>query len=376
MKIHHGVAVFTAIIVGCAGELTVVHVFVAVDAIRVFHLVNRVLASGQVTFIAFHFRVLAVEGVARRSVFLDTKQRRFPTLHRVALRALALLGPRLKLAAMCVFVAVHAVRKRKLFLEVAVDVAGGTADRGVFSEQRILRLRMVKIESLQQFLPACGGVAFFATLLERTFVRIDMAIDASLKLHVFVTCRPAGFVRLVALLAGNLDVQSSQGVAGLRVIELLCCFPIREVVALQAIIPQLPLVYVFVTRHTILRQSEKRLGKIFHLDEGALIGNHVAGHVALLAGNVGMLAFQLVARLQVIELLLRWLPVDQAEVFSVVLQMAADAIPAVRILHSQAGVVAVIRSKTLGNLFVAIKALEGWRAGPELMATRALSGST
>jgi len=32
-----------------------------------------------------------------------------------------------------------------------------------------------------------------------------------------------------------------------------------------------------------------------------------------------MLAFQLVARLQVIELILRRLPVDQAEVFSVVL---------------------------------------------------------
>jgi hypothetical protein len=67
--------------------------------------------------------------------------------------------------------------------------------------------------------------------------------------------------------------------------------------------------------------------------------------------------------------------VDQAEVFSVVLQMAADAISAVRILHSQPGVVAVIRSKTLRNLFVAIEALEGRRAGPELMAARALGRS-
>jgi len=106
-----------------------------------------------------------------------------------------------------------------------------------------------------------------------------------------------------------------------------------------------------------------------------LIGDHVAGHVALIASNVSMLAFQLVASQQVIELLLRRLPVDQAEVFSVVLQMAADAIPAVRMLHSQPGVVAMIGSKTLPYLFVTIEALEGWRAGPELMATRALSGS-
>lgn len=97
--------------------------------------------------------------------------------------------------------------------------------------------------------------------------------------------------------------------------------------------------------------------------------------MALLAGNVGVLAFQLVARLLVIKVLLRRFPVDQVEVFSVVLQMAADAIPAVRILYFQPGVVAVIRRKTVRNLFVAIEALEGRRTGPELMATRALRRS-
>ena len=88
-----------------------------------------------------------------------------------------------------------------------------------------------------------------------------------------------------------------------------------------------------------------------------------------------MFAFQLVARELMVKLLLRWLPMNQAKVFSVVLQVAADTIPAVRILHSQPGVVAMIRSKTLCNLFVAVQALESWRAGPELMATRTLGGS-
>jgi hypothetical protein len=134
-------------------------------------------------------------------------------------------------------------------------------------------------------------------------------------------------------------------------------------------------VHVLVAGDAILRQSEERLREIFHLDKRALIANHVPGHMAFLAGNVGMFAFQLVARLQVIELILRRFPVDQVEVFSVVLQMAAYAISAVRILHSQPGVVAVVRSKTLRNLFVAIQALEGWRAGPELMAAPALGGS-
>jgi len=45
VKIPNGVAVFTTIIVRRTSELSVVHVFMAIDAIREFHLVNRVLAS-------------------------------------------------------------------------------------------------------------------------------------------------------------------------------------------------------------------------------------------------------------------------------------------------------------------------------------------
>ena len=74
---------------------------------------------------------------------------------------------------------------------------------------------MVECKGRQEFFPPRGGVAFLATLLERTFVRVDMAINASLKFHVLVTCRPARLVWLMALLACNLDVQSSQWVTGL-----------------------------------------------------------------------------------------------------------------------------------------------------------------
>ena len=89
-----------------------------------------------------------------------------------------------------------------------------------------------------------------------------------------------------------------------------------------------------------------------------------------------MLAFQFVARQQVVELLLRWLPVNQAEVFTVVLQVTPHTVFPIWISHPQPGVVAVIRSKALRDLSVAIEALESWRAGPELMATRTLRGSS
>jgi hypothetical protein len=158
-------------------------------------------------------------------------------------------------------------------------------------------------------------------------------------------------------------------------VKLLGRFPIGEVMTLQAIVSELALVHVLVAGHAILRQSEKGFRGIFHLDERALIPNHVGRHVAFFTSDARMLAFQLVARLQVIELLLRQLPVDQVEVFTVVLQVTPHAVFAIRIFHSQPGVVSVIRRKTLRNLFVAVEALESWRAGPKLVATRALRGS-
>ena len=87
-----------------------------------------------------------------------------------------------------------------------------------------------------------------------------------------------------------------------------------------------------------------------------------------------MLAFQLVARLQVIELLLGRLPVNQGEVFSVVLQMAPHAVFPIEVSHSQLSMVAVIRNKALRDLLMAIEALEGGHAGAKLVTTRALRG--
>ena len=137
-----------------------------------------------------------------------------------------------------------------------------------------------------------------------------MAVNAGLELHILVTRRTTGYIRLVALLAGNLDVQTGQRVAGLGVIELVCRFPVREVMTLQAIVSELAFVNVLVARHAILRQSEKGLREVFHLDERALIASHVSRRVAFFTRDASMLAFQLVARLQVVELFLRWLPVD------------------------------------------------------------------
>src|SRR2546429_463430 len=111
-------------------------------------------------------------------------------------------------------------------------------------------------------------------------------------------------VRFWTLLAVDLDVKTRQRIAGLGVIELLCCLPVRVIMALQAIVSELAFVDIFMARHAVLRQSEKGLRKFLHLDERAFIGNHVRRHVALLASKARMLSFQDVTRQPMIKLFL------------------------------------------------------------------------
>ena len=120
VEILNGVAAFAAILVRRIGELTAVDVFVAVHAVRKLHIVNSGLAGRKMALCAFHFEVLAFQRVARACVLLHSEQRRFPALDRVALRAFSLFLAVCELAPVDVFVAVGAIRKAELFLEIAV----------------------------------------------------------------------------------------------------------------------------------------------------------------------------------------------------------------------------------------------------------------
>jgi len=114
---------------------------------------------------AFDFNVLALQRVAGSVVLFDSKQRRLPTVHSVALGAFTFLWPRLELAFVRVgFVAVHAIRKGQRLLEVAVQMAFSTTNSGVSAEKWILRFRVVKREALEKFFPASSGVAILAAL--------------------------------------------------------------------------------------------------------------------------------------------------------------------------------------------------------------------
>jgi hypothetical protein len=79
--------------------------------------------------------------------------------------------------------------------------------------------------------------------------------------------------------------------------------------------------------------------------------------------------------LAMVELLLRGLPVNQAEVFPIVIQVAANAVLALGICHTQPRMVTVIQSEPLRYFLVTIEAFKGGSASAKLMAACALRGS-
>jgi len=98
----------------------------------------------------------------------------------------------------------------------------------------------------------------------------------------------------------------------------------------------------------------------------------VRGHVAFFAGDRGVLIDERIAGLPVVELFERRLPMNEVEVLAIMFQVAANAIPAVGVLHPELGVKALIHRKPLGNFLMAFEAFESRRAGSELVAGVAL----
>lgn len=199
-------------------------------------------------FRALHFGVLALEGVLRSVVFLNAEKRRLPAIDGVAFGTFPLFRAGLELALVGIRgVAIFASGKGDFFLEVVLDVAGGTSKLGMLPEKRVFGFRVIEIKTGEHRFPAAGSVAGIAGLLEFAAVRVKMAGAAGIEFHVLVASGAAGGVGLVALLAGDLGVQSSERIARFGVIEFLCGFPAFDVMAFCAFIAKLALVRVGVT---------------------------------------------------------------------------------------------------------------------------------
>lgn len=167
VEVRYGMAILATIPIKSGGKLSVVSVLVAIHAVREFNFVNGVLASGQMALGTLHSYVLAFQGVLRGGMFFYAKERRLPAIHGMAFGAFAFLRPCVELSAVRVwFVTVHAVFERNWLLEISTEMARGTADHRMLPEQRILGLRMIKLECGEKLFPPRCRMALLASLLE------------------------------------------------------------------------------------------------------------------------------------------------------------------------------------------------------------------
>jgi len=363
------VARLAPVVVRRRRKLPLVNVLVAVEAFRERKLVPRRGPRGNVALVARHLGVLSFERIRGESVLLHAEQRRLPAIHGVTGGAFALVLPLRELPAVGIgIVAVRAIRERDLFLEIAVRVALQAIHLRVLAEQGKLRLGVIELLARRNLLPAGSGVARLAGLRERAVMRIGVAITALGKGNAGEPRLPARRRGGMALLARDLCVKARQRESRLGVIEICRCFPVVEVVALETILAELSFVRVLVARHALLRQSEERPVQILHLNERPDGPLDVGGGMALGASDPRVLPLQGITRFAVVEFLERRLPVDQREVFAIVLRMAFRAVVLVGIMCVQP----MAGRKLRRDFFVALLALQDLRAFSDAMAAGAL----
>ena len=185
--------------------------------------------------------------------------------------------------------AIRALSKGQLLLEIASAMAIAAGDFHMRSEQRVFRFRMVELHGRAHFFPTGSGVAGLARSLEGSLVRISVAVDARAEFDTREFHRLFGAGREVAFLAGHLGVHTGQRILCFRMVELLRLLPVGHVVAALAVSAELPFVDILMAGHAVLRESLKRIREVLLLNQRSLCRNHMRRRMALLASDGRML---------------------------------------------------------------------------------------
>jgi len=158
----------------------------------------------------------------------------------------------------------------------------------------------------------------------------------------------------VALLAGDLGVQTRKRIAGKRMVEPgeADCLPVVVIVTLQAVGPEPSLVLVLMAVAAARGHSEECPAQILDFDGRAFALGHAHWRVAPVTSKPGVFAFEPVAGLAVIES--PEIPFCQDEVLAVVLGMAVHAFQARTRLDVVSSVQPVSRPDAPRNFAVAI----------------------
>lgn len=239
---------------------------------------------------------------------------------------------------------------------------GVLAQQGVFGPGVIKHCPNLDLRNL---LPRDGRVAGLTSRLEGAVVGVGMTIGTSAKRDPRVTQQlRIVCLRLVTLLTRDPRVRARQREARARVIKPRHGLPVVEVMAPRAVLAELALVRVLMTGEAVPREAQEAPVEIFHLDSRALGGRNARGIVALLTRQPGVLAFQDVTCLRVVEALQGGFPTNELEILSVVFGMAARAVFLRGLGIHDGGMVAAMRGEPLGDFCVAFKASEFLTASP------------
>lgn len=373
-----GVALVAGIEVGGSGKLSGMLVAVAICTALEFDFKESVFSLRDVAVRAFHFCVAALQRVGAGRVLFHGKGRRLPSLDGVAVCAFSAAGTLGKLTTVRIgLVAVHALIKGQGLLEISTAVALQAVHGLVLTHQRIFRLGVIKLlihTGDRNFLPTAGGVAGLATLREASSMRIAVAIGTQ-------TERNPGIARLIvgarsmALFALHFRMQPGQRIPRLRVIEFPNShrFPVLEVMALSAIRTEPPLVLILVTGNAGCGKPQKSFVQVFRFDGCAFRRGYFVGIVALVARQSAVLPFQHVTGLLVVESL--GVPLDEREVFPVVIGVATRAFLARSWLDVVGGVQSFMCGNARGDVGVALGTTESGLPSSNFVAGRAIGGA-
>lgn len=150
----NGVALFAPVVVRRSGELAVVYIFVAIQALCKGDFIPRRSPCGNVAFVAGHRRVFALQWITCRRVLLHAERAWLPAIHRVAGCALTFIGSRSELASVGIRrMAVRALREGHRLFEVRVGVTFGALHLCVLSQQGKFRFRVVELLRFRNLFP-------------------------------------------------------------------------------------------------------------------------------------------------------------------------------------------------------------------------------
>ena len=254
VKVFYRVAILAAILIRRGSELLVVGVLVTIGADDEFHFVDGVFAGRCVALLARDGRVLSLQRIVRGGVFFHAKLRRLPAVHGVALRALPLAGPGLKLALMRIgSMAIRAPGELQRLLEISFGMAITATHLQMHPQQRVLCFRMVELRRHVDLLPAACRVTGFAGSFEGSLMRVGVTVDAGIELDPRKLYGLFGARGEVALFAGHLRVHPRQGIFRFGMIELLGLLPVRDIVAALAIRAELAFMDIPVAGDAVFR---------------------------------------------------------------------------------------------------------------------------